>query len=128
MVMTANDFMNMPSDVPKKSVFTLLRGRLLARRERCPAGVPSPNEKIAFSDGSLRPEFEEWANDIGPLEEGTLVPVWWPNTIEGEQLTPEERAVAFAVSSARNCSAIQSRPLGYRAHSTDWNQKRPSER
>ncbi len=53
---------------------------------------------LATPDGSLRPEFHEWAEDwTYELDEGTLLPAWWPlkHPEDGHTLSHEERVGAF---------------------------------
>jgi hypothetical protein len=73
---------------------------------------------IAFPDGSLRIEFEDWEADIGPLESDTLVPSWWPDEIDGQRLDLDERATSFSEILSGQLLAQSPRSDGVR-HASD---------
>ena len=50
---------------------------------------------LADLDGRLTPEFLDWDGDL-LLEPGSLVPAWYPWTVEGEELSAEERNAQFS--------------------------------
>ncbi len=54
--------------------------------------------EVAELDGEFKPEFEEWAGELGPLAPDTLVPLWWPSRWEGHEMTAQERIRDFAAN------------------------------
>jgi hypothetical protein len=61
-------------------------------------GPPIPAHEavllLAEPGGRLRPEFMDWEGDL-PLEPGSLVPVWYPRKVDGEELNAEQRNAQF---------------------------------
>lgn|SRR5690349_1572260 len=61
--------------------------------------------------GDLLLEYREWL-DVLPLAPGSLVPKWWPGTVEGRTLTDHQRQGDFEanleilVSQSTNSSRI----------------------
>jgi len=45
--------------------------------------------------GRLKEPLQDWAERIGPLSPGSLLPLWWPEQAEGQCLTQEERVAFF---------------------------------
>ena len=74
---------------------------LLGEGPAPPPGLPNPADPrlllVANSDGSLKPEFQEWDLAL-ELEAESLLPVWWPWEVEGEPLSPQEREQNFRMS------------------------------
>lgn len=64
-------------------------------------GLPDPVDPrlllIANPDGSLKPEFQDWEQEI-ELEAGSLMPVWWPQEQDGQVLSPQDREASFAAT------------------------------
>ncbi len=49
---------------------------------------------LANRDGSLKEAFADY-QDVLALEPPDLTPEWWPSEVEGQPLSPEERALNF---------------------------------
>lgn len=58
---------------------------------------PPPKELLLLAnpDGSLKPPFDEEWGDEFRLEPPDLTPAWWWWAVEGQELSPEERALDF---------------------------------
>ena len=64
-----------------------------------PLRVPPPHPlmlEVAKLDGDPHPQFQEDYGELLNLDPDSLVPRWFPDKIEGEQLSPADRASAFS--------------------------------
>ena len=53
--------------------------------------------QVANLGGEPKPEFEQWRHDLLNLEADTLIPCWFPHSLDGiGTLTERDRADAFA--------------------------------
>ena len=64
-------------------------------------GLPNPAHPalllLANPDGSLKPPHQEWQEEL-LLEEGSLVPQWFPWVWEDEELSPDRRKEQFRLN------------------------------